>query len=280
MKIQYTNVDWLTATTKDDKVGLYWYETFLSLGKEVDGLTMLENRWHNGFYGGLGIDGLKWGFSEALGYIIIGSSEMAGRLWDRLNPKPKKVTRLDLCCDVLMPEPYDMAGVNYKEIKEFETDKRRKYTLFENTHGGKTLYVGSRHSQAYGRLYDKGNESGQEENQKLWRFEVEIKKPLSSVVAERLAKVSGQDRQKFIANYIGNWFADRMVTDAEYIINGEFKPLVVQVRQTTVDRKLGWLRTQVAPTVGMLIDNGLGRQVARSLFTSREQLEQLGEVYD
>lgn len=273
--INYASVDWITATTKRDKIGLLWYEIFQRWLKFKGTTNLYNERWSNGYYGGIESEGLRWGFNDNLGYILIASSDTAAWLWKHIDPKPKKVTRLDLCVDILHSKPINLADVAYETIIGKIGDTNRKYALYANNHGGATLYVGSRQSQQFGRLYDKGVESGSAKPGILWRYEVEYKKPLSSAVTEKMALLESSDLEKEITNRVGAWFVERGVEAAREMVSGDVTPILAQKTITTVDRKLGWLRTQVQPTVHQLIEAGHGVDVLHSLMLTAEQVTEI-----
>lgn len=272
MKINYVGIDWVTATSANDGVGGRWYEILQNLAKTRSAVPDHIEQWSNGYYSGVGIDGLKWGYSGNLGYIMQASSSTANVVFPMIKQRPRRVTRLDLCVDVYLTKgPQHLARKAYAEVKEIG-EKQRKYSLFEGTDNGATLYVGSRQSQQFGRLYDKGVESKSAPPGLYWRFETEYKKPLSTEVSELLSELTSEERHEQIKNRVANWFADRHINVAKVLANAAASPIVVMQRQTSVDRKIAWLHSQVSPTVRMLIDAGLGRQVLLSLIQDVDHL--------
>lgn len=278
MKVNYSGVDWLTATSTSHDVGSIWYQIFTGHVKNYGSMALVNQRWHNGWYAGLEYDGVKFGYSESLGYILIASSDNANEIWPRVTVGPHRITRLDLCCDVVLPNPKSIAQQAFKRIMDARKENsQRKYSLYKGTDGGSTLNVGSRQSSQYGRLYDKGVESGLAERGLYWRFEVEYKKPVSMAIAERLREHTEQTRSDEIQLQVSNWFTARQVTEATPLVTGEVEPIIVMQRETTTDRKLAWLRTQVSPTVRMLMEAGLGRQVALALFQDNGDIMRMME---
>lgn len=272
MKINYAGVDWVTATSKSDEQGMQWWELFQHYVKVHELENLYNERWHNGYYAGVEAEGLRWGFSTNLGYILIASGEDADWLWRHLEPRPKRITRLDLCADVLYESPIDLAKYHFEYLEVSDYAKQRKYTCYTNSEGGSTLYVGSRQSQQYGRLYDKGIESSLAARGKLWRYEVEYKKPLSGQVADHIARIDNDGLEPEIINRVADWFLKRGVLSADKMLTSEVKPILVQKRITTAHRKLAWLRTQVKPTVHQLIEAGLGVDVMHALLLSPDKV--------
>jgi DNA relaxase NicK len=154
-----------------------------------------------------------------------------------------------------------------KSRKAGHIDKRLSYTQFLNSKGGATLYVGSRHSQFCGRFYDKGIESGQAAAGKILRYEVEIKKPASTKVASVLLGdiLAGEASQEEITKYVFHWFMDRGVTPLFKAVGSPYAIEIGAKLETTNERKLRWLRTQVAPTVVRLLECGLREEISAAL---------------
>lgn len=269
--IKYVGVDWLTMTSQTDSVGLHWYELYNRYKKEHLAQELRELPFHNGYYGGVRIGSLKWGFSERLGYILIMSGSDANSLYDKIRPGPMRVTRLDLCVDIALIKPAALAQENYN-LWELRGKKIPQYRLYKGRAGGDTLYVGSRQSPQMGRLYDKGVETGLTEPGKFWRFEVEYKKPLSGQVYEKIAPRLPTDRANAIKATVGTWYDMRGVVSPVDIIKEDAIEVTVEKRITTRDRKLAWLRTQVAPSVAQLVSAGLGKEVLSSLLLDKRQL--------
>lgn len=280
ININYQGVDWVTATSTSDKIGSKWYTLFASAAKEGQYRLPINDRWNNGWYAGLSIDGLKFGYNEKRGYILIASSDRANMLWPEIQAGPKRITRLDLCVDIVLPACRPLARESFALNSDNAEKGNRKYTLWGGNDGGSTLYVGSRQSSQYGRLYDKGVESGLAEPGLYWRFEVEFKKPLSMAMADNLTGLRGRSLDTEITNQVATWFVDRNVLCAENIARGQARPVMAMQRQTTVDRKLAWLRTQVSPTVRMLMEAGLGRQVVLALFQDTGDIKQMLDEAD
>lgn len=271
-------VDWVTMTTKEDDVGSKWYRIYCKYReakiKEVD----RETPFHNGYYAGLGIAQMKWGFSESIGYILIVHGSDAERLWEKLRPAMHRVTRLDLCVDVVLKTARQIAQATYTSLLAQEGKGNRKYSLFENSYGGATCYIGSRQSQQFGRLYDKGIQAGTHRQGLKWRAEVEYKKPLAGFLSKALSEVPPEERQGAILGTVAKWYSDRDV-DARWLEpGGRWLKFSVEERITTADKKLAWLRTQVAPSVVELVEAGYGRQVLDCLMLDHRRLDEIEGV--
>ncbi len=272
MDVKYAGVDWLTMTTKDAKVGYQWYNTYQKYKgvRRQDGDE--EKPFHNGFYGGVRIASMSVGHSESIGYIVIVSGGDAERLFQRLMPGKKRVTRLDLCIDFYFERPKKLASKLYGKLQSDSTNKQRKSSLFVGNDGSETLYIGSRLSQQYGRLYDKGVQLKTTKPGHLWRAEVEYKKPKSGSLAKSLAAVKPEERVLSICDTVCEWYSERGVELFPWDNSLNSLHIGVQQRVITADKKLAWLRNQVQPTVAQLISAGYGRDVFEALLLDTEAI--------
>lgn len=275
MKIERTGVDWLSATAKSDAVGIAWYDKFRKLAREGKTAYGDLQSWSNMWYVGQRLGNhARWGYSEKQGYIVILSGELAGQWWAVFAPVAKNISRLDVQVTVKLESAIpDLAESYYLAIQSMHPIDRKaipakKFSLHKSTTGGQTLYVGSRQSTTFGRLYDKAAQSPHlgGEIGKLWRYEVEIKKPRALNLVNRLVQCikNHEHPDLHISSYVYHWFADRSVRPlfkaGENIVEVGYK-----VELTPVERKIEWLRTQVQPTVRMLLDLGLRKEVGQAL---------------
>lgn len=273
-----TGVDWFTVTTREDRIGMGWLDVFiaqerLSIATGGGKAVGLRNRW----YEGNSIDGLSWGYSPKNGYILIASSDMANRLWQSAYvPGRAKCTRVDLAVTVILKKQEEgLALRSYNDRRSLS--KSRRYSCVMNSKSGQTLYVGSRTSESYGRLYDKGVETGIVSGGYCWRYEIELKKPLSdAMVLTLLDRVNQTDKPELLlTTIVYNWFAERGIKPiftpsdrARIIVQTEFS-------RTTNNKKLLWLRSGVAPSVSKLMEDGLIFEVVDALGLATPGVRQL-----
>jgi len=255
-------VDWITATTPKDEAGLQWFER-LQLEAKIS--KQIPYEWANKWYNGSRIDNIFWGYSKTNGYIFIATQDAADKLARMATTSAKNITRLDLQVTILLSKPsIDIVKKSYEHVADYLSG-RRSYSMIMSSKGGRTLYVGSRSSDQYGRLYDKGVESGWFPARTCWRYEVELKTPRALPMAQELAQRTDLKTLRLdMQTYIHQWFKNRGVSP---IFSPSSRGLVVEIarRVTTNEKKLTWLRTQVRPTIHKLTQAGLERHVWESL---------------
>jgi DNA relaxase NicK len=124
-----------------------------------------------------------------------------------------------------------------------------------NSDGGSTLYLGSRMSDRFARLYDKGIEQQTHKAGKWWRFELELKGECSPQASAELLSADDYSRECF--SIVADFFYYRSM-----IAMPDWVPTSVRYwsRQTTTDAKrLHWLATQVRGTI-LELTRSVGRQ--------------------
>lgn len=111
---------------------------------------------------------------------------------------------------------------------------------------GDTLSVGSRTSDKYGRLYDKEMESLDPSYAGCWRYELEYKGDYASAALAEVFRVDDPPA-KALELVSAQWRSWCVPFPA--IVSRETSALVVDRQKTDVERRLEWLRRQVAPTL-------------------------------
>lgn len=168
-----------------------------------------------------------------------------------------KVTRVDVCVDIALQSPARGWLRGLREGQEFsDTHKRanRKTTLIESDTGD-TLYIGSRDSGRFGRIYDKSLAYGLQLGY-VYRFELETKKQVSQPVFDRLFPESEY------STYSWDLFADRVrgIIQTQFTTWGvelslrskNVEQIKAVVRISTVDSQLEWLSRTVSPMLQRL----------------------------
>lgn len=261
------SIDWLTVTTEQDRPGKAWADIFAGIaGENGHSFTKPWSFW--GFTGWQ-TEHCRYGFRPMTReYILIVSGSPADRVWRKVCPSARTVTRLDLAVTVKMESVQPGLCAAYYAV--LGAGMQRKYSLITNNSGGETLYVGSRHSSQFGRVYDKGAQLGQAPGE-LYRYEAVIKKSLTPSLLNALlvGPGDGSDEKGLlkhkIRSFVWDWFDNREVTPV--FARGEQGKLELSVEFTasTTDRKLNWLSHAVSPTIRKLMAEGRSKDVIEAL---------------
>lgn len=270
-----SGVDWLTATTNDDVVGKVWYDVFVGLARITDpkGVdTKTGTRLSR--YTGVSAPKLFWGTSERLGFILIARSAIANMAWLKIAMTARKVTRLDLAVTVYLKKQETGLAARHYACAGKGTNEQRKYGVVLNSRGGQTCYVGSRQSNFYGRVYDKGAEQGEEKGY-VWRYEVECKSPTNLHMVKEMYQRWLDDKPVLvdISRYVWRWFKDRGVSPIFHPKEGVDFQIDVQMVSKNDDKRIAWLSKQVQPTIAKLVEAGKGRAALRALGITGTQVQ-------
>lgn len=259
------SVDWISGTVKEDgrrddlAQSMHEYlNAQLALGYEA-------TVWKSYRYEGWRINGASWGRRDTDDIATFSGSTAHGN-WQSIAPYLETCSRLDLAVTVWYKNhDLSLAGKKFQVIQQKAEDLpvQRKYTYITNLIGGDTLYVGSRQSETFGRLYDKCMQSQDLAYANSWRWEVEYHKPYAYSVLGQMD--SAQNLEDFILAHVKGWFEERLV-DCPFSPSSEQKTVNQIKRNPTKDEQtLEWLQDNVAKSVSKLAKKGKIKQVLEAL---------------
>lgn len=246
-----TGVDWITATTPAD--GREWplllAADAILAQEERDGHELERARWQ-GY--DLKCCGGAWAGAREDSALVRLSGETAGAHWYQLVRHAKKITRLDLAVTV-RPEPPDarLAAQHLRQVLRWRKGRQQPYKV--NYHGTpegiQTVYLGSRTSTTYGRIYDKFAESEDDRWRDSWRYEVECKDEVATALARVL--VGEPDRERPVRVYVHDWFGKHGVR-CRFPRPGGDVHAPAERAPADDDRTLRWWDEQVATVYARL----------------------------
>jgi hypothetical protein len=122
------------------------------------------------------------------------------------------VSRLDLQVTVSSgSERPDLVGQHYRSTtaRYRRSHRQSAVTMIENYPAGATMLLNKRCSDRFGRIYDKGVESGCAEPRNIFRYEVELKRKAAKLLACQVPQ--GDSQPSFVCATVHRFFSDRMV---------------------------------------------------------------------
>lgn len=143
-------------------------------------------------------------------------------------------------------------------------DGKRKITAIDSEDGGYTLYIGSKSSLHFCRLYDKGAESNEEYYKGAWRYEIELHNSAATTSALYLLE-NNLSLEAVVCSTVAQYYRARGVQvpwTASDALNA-LRPLLHA--ETDDARSIAWLAAQVKPTVARLINRGYTSSVFEAL---------------
>ena len=263
-KIIDAGIDWMTITTKDTKRFEEWTEAFALVASEE------KARGH------------KWGSAHILGYkgescghaflgkrtdgAMVRLTSSAAQTYGHLfSPEACHVTRIDLQVTVQFDYPaqnFLKRAYDHARVQPVKNGRPPVYSLLENSLGGSTIYVGSRSSMRYGRIYDKGEESGTELPGRMFRWELEIKDQLADQAVQMLAYSANPERQ--LLALVGSFFDERALPVTWSIPRDEERFSLPRILPDDAG-SLKWLNGPVATVVARLATSVGWAPVLRSI---------------
>lgn len=251
-------VDYVTATARSkrsrqilNRIGTIELHKERVAGCEVSEFRLFE------------LEGLRSGAVEyATSYhydMLRLSSHVASKRWFEVVQVADNVSRLDLQMTVrFTPEQPNLAEHVERRLKQFKRAKntRLEIELRRNDVKGKTLYTGSRKSDLFSRLYDKGRESRLPELAGCWRMESQFQNELALAQAKSL--LSTEDICSRIYALVAGYYRDR----GAVLISTPPSPVLPRnalgrcYRDSSSSGRLTWLRNQVKPGIQKELELG------------------------
>jgi hypothetical protein len=269
--VKESQVDWLTLTFRE---GGKWEAAKVAaehaLEREIsDG----ENEQLLRFQGYDGRQAGRVGFgTRDDGALIRLSGALADAGLADLLPLASNVSRIDLAVTIKLPADYPnpmkegfRLGPTIKPARGAAPD----YQLIEHSRQGTTLYVGSRTSPRFGRVYDKWKQSQLAFYAGCTRYELEAKSKLAARVAAAVA--GAPDRRGTIRVLVRNYFQPRGVLIPDDEADDDLHISAYRPRTSDLSR-LHWLGTQVKGVTDDLRARGRGADVDAALGTNAEAI--------
>jgi hypothetical protein len=263
-------VDWLTVTAKrgdaaDALSALAHGLLHQSLG-EGNFLQSFRANQYRGERAGNVTHGRRYD-----GTIVTLTSREAARSAVLLLKEDVHVTRLDLQITCSDDSRYINRAEDYYRSMQMDNKRRGRplsSELWLNSGGGKTLYMGSKHSDVIARLYDKGIESKVAQAGECWRYEVQYRRKPATHITNAIRESQSVDDT--IAAFVTAYFSDRGLPVPQ--TERDWAALAIQLKDSLYSkdnsdeaRKLRWLAANVAKTVKRLVDSGKRDEVLRAL---------------
>lgn len=142
---------------------------------------------------------------------------------------------------------------------------QRKVYHMEGMDGGFTLYIGSPKSEQRCRIYNKEVQSDDPNYDRCWRFEVVFKNALAMDFAEQISALPISKVQNLCAIVVKQWLYFRGVSVPWFSDDAYTVLPITKTIPTDAQRKLTWLRKQVAPAIRYLLAAGFEDEVYDTL---------------
>ena len=262
-------VDWLTCTwnreNPDSSQYLLNVLDFEEVLREKGNLTEVS-QWQ----GYLGRKTASFFVGERYdGYCVRVSGSTAHPAFTSIYRSGMHVSRLDIAVTAWI-EP-STSGLGLIALSDARTAKLAgkaknpaTITHYESDDGGFTLYIGKRTSRAYSRLYNKEVESGDEYYKGAWRYEVELHNQTATNTAVELL-YGLFSVEEAIAGAVWSYYRSKGIYPTFPHSLADTEIVLPRRDETTIERTIRWLLTQVRPTVARLMEAGYTDAVLAAL---------------
>jgi DNA relaxase NicK len=247
-------VDWITATCSDRESG----QRLLTKAS----IWMLEERhsgneqipWSRHGYEGFQCGAVEIGSRDDSAIVRL-SGPTAYRHWAKVMPYATNVSRIDVQLTARWPNnSTQKIAAHYKSALRAKKcrEMKRAVSMYRSDDGSCTLYLGKRQSNKFGRIYEKGKESGLDHYKDAVRYELELKNEHADVFARRA--VAAESVLAFCAGCVAVYFAGARIR-LPTIENNPSTNIRAPTTKSTNETSLRWLAQQVAPVVQRLLQS-------------------------
>lgn len=255
--------DWITVSTVCPESSK---RLVLRLVKLLGSELVLGNEkrpWANYGYEGFKCGQVEGG-TRADGALVRLSGEVAHENWRKVLSVADNCSRFDVQATIRWPKlAHRMIATHYREALKMTKRKRHPFTatILKATDQSSTIYLGKRISERFGRIYNKGLESGSPEFYNAVRYELELKKDEARSAALHCG--SSSDPEAAMMCELSRFLTDRLGCSPP-LLEG-LSTRVVLRRRSDAEKSLSWLGKDVRPTVQRLIKRGRINDVVTAL---------------
>lgn len=263
-ELVFAGVDYLRLTAQDHKPFEDWHGLLFAerLAEERAG-RRAHVRGMLGYYGQVG-QHFFVGRNES-GCMVQVSGVLAHQLFRALSHSGGRASRVDVQVSKFVsesPDAYLHRAFVYAEAASKKVGHPPSIELRDSNSGAKMLTIGSRESELYGRVYDKGKESKDANWDGYVRWEVEVKGKQAADLHRWL--LDDYTRVHTVLPIVANFFKARgLPIDWDGWADATLPP--PPARTKTDESRIAWLSTQVGPTIRELVKKGKALEVAQAL---------------
>lgn len=206
-------------------------------------------------YHGEGVEGCAYGLREDTTYLRL-SGSLAASKWCEVCEFSGTPSRLDVQTTFTLTSPATTFGARVmartRTARRVLRGRPPTRTCITNNRGSWSGSVGTRANAIYLRVYDKGIESGSHARGLRWRIELEAKAVTARKLWDEAKAVTDRDQwyrdvcERAVVHCEGRWPLQKSETVQRL-------PTAEARDPADVERKLAWMKEQVAPSIASLL---------------------------
>lgn len=261
----YSGIDWLSCSAPLSDAQPNLYAAGERLMRSEESLGNYRKAWTRNGLAGHVCGRVVRARNAELAFVQV-SSDLAHTAFRDLLVTASNVSRIDLQITAEYPSgaaPDFATRAYHAHTPPGTPGKPPRRSLVRDTAGGATCALGSRASAVYGRLYDKGVESGKAPARTIWRWEVEVKGELASLTALELAAVESLEAEaaSIVQGRFSQWGCRPPLRLPD---KTSVQPRLL-IRDPDYLTSLAWLHAAVRPTIERLTRAGMLPEVFQAL---------------
>lgn len=257
-------IDYFTSTATDESTAQLLMLKSENLSMQESNRGFIIKPWSMFGYNGWKCGRLQYGHRDN-GAICRLSSDLAASHWFDVWQITERCTRVDVQATVRVTDGPSEAVARMRETaSQFYAGRNDgpRITLWSDSTGGSTLYLGVRTSALYFRAYNKEVESGLDEFEGCVRLELEIKNRLTLSAIASLFE--GESVQAGILSIIAGYLEAHGISCNWSSVERRWLCQRSLIASDCLN-SLAWLRSSVAPTVQRLKDAGFESEAREAL---------------
>ena len=267
-----TTCDAYTVITSDDYIARVLAAKWAKYGEYAQKAGNKVKPYRNNQYHGWQIGSMRYGVVLGKADTLMGvTGDLANSTIEEMLGFTLRATRVDLACTFSLSSPLPDYASQLYDARVMQGERGRvplsQWKLIQGSNGD-TLYVGTRGTGKFIRVYDKSFQyTGTSEKGYIWRFELEYGTGYADTLWQQLR--TELDNERSIADYM----VKRLWGDCYQ--KGVALPVKVEAldtnelrkdrRPTDKDRYLTWMNKTVRPVVQWLTAMGYGEEVSEAL---------------
>jgi hypothetical protein len=253
LEIVDLGVDWctITSTNKSSTLRLLDYGHSASLSELKQGNYKRDFTFKG--YSGWTCGGISYG-ARPDGGIFIARGGLAREHYQGAFDAGTNCSRLDCQVTIRVPGRTERWLLNsYKQAAKYSRSLKRgpRVDIHRSTLGGSTVYLGSRASETFGRIYDKGSESLLDVMQGCVRYETEFKGDAAFAQIKRI--VGARKPETAVVGEVSSFIRNRHCDPG--FARTYHRTIVHPKRLTDYEKSLDWIRVSIRPTLERLLDS-------------------------
>jgi len=262
-------IDWLTCTWQaDDRASASHLQRVIDFERILlqNGNLQEHTQWQ-GYYGRK--TGSFFVGERTDGFCVRVSGSTAHPAFTSIYRPGMHVSRLDVAVTVWLQPASANVGLNAlsdARLSKMSGKAKNPATIthYESDDGGFTLYIGKRTSRVYARLYNKEVESKDAYYEGAWRYECELHNATATETAVELHYSLFPLEEAICSAVWAYWNAKGVKPLFDTFASG-LEIVLPRREETTIERSLSWLESQVRPTVARLMEAGYTSRVLAAL---------------